>query len=126
VAGARHFTELDCWRLSNELKKSLYDLAGKPCVRRDLRFRNQLVEAAASAPSNIAEGFAKGTHREFARYLDIALGSLNECENHVRDAVDRGYLSLEDSSPLLEWAKRARGATLALRRYLRNSPDPPD
>jgi four helix bundle protein len=126
MAGARDFTELDCWKLSKALKKALYDLAGKRGVRQDLRFRNQLVEAAASAPRNIAEGFGKRTHREFARYLDIALGSLRECENHVMDAVDRGYLSLQESSALLRLARRARGATLALRRYLRNSPDPPD
>ncbi len=125
MPGARHFTDLDCWKLSTELKNALYEVARRPCVHRDLRFRDQLIDAAASAPRNIAEGFGRRTHREFARYLDIASGSLNECDNHIRDAVDRGHLAYEEAAPLLHLAKRARNATLALLRYLRDSPVPP-
>ena len=124
MAGAHHFTELDCWQLANELKKSLYRVGKRPVVRKDTKFHDQLVDAAASAPRNIAEGFARRTHREFSRYLDIARASLNECDNHIRDAVDRGYLSKEESIDLLHMTARACGATAGLQRHLRNNPDP--
>jgi four helix bundle protein len=120
VAGARHFRDLICWQLSNALKLALYELADSPQVQRDLRFRDQLRDAAASAPRNIAEGFGRRTHREFAQFLDIARGSLMECQNHLQDAVDRRYLPVESYTPLDILAKRACGAVARLQRYLRS------
>ena len=120
VAGARHFRELTCWQLAHELKLALYQLADTPEVQRDLRFRDQLRDAAASAPRNIAEGFGRRTHREFAHFLDIARGSLTECQNHLQDAVDPGHLQPADFTPLDTLAKRACGAVARLQRYLRS------
>jgi four helix bundle protein len=93
MAGAKHFRELVCWQLAQELKLAIYRLADSPKIKRDLRFCDQIREAARSGPRNIAEGFGRRTHREFAMFLDIARGSLMECQNHRQDAVDRGYLS---------------------------------
>ena len=50
--------------------------------------RNQLVRAVMSVPSNIAEGSAKKSDREFARFLRISLGSATEAENHLIIATD--------------------------------------
>jgi four helix bundle protein len=124
VASARHFTDLDCWKLANELKVALYGVGSRPEIRRDSQFYDQLMDAAASAPRNIAEGFGRRTHREFARYLDIARASLNECNNHVRDAVDRGYLTKEESLELLRLVARSCGAISGLQRHLRATKGP--
>jgi four helix bundle protein len=123
VAGARHFRELECWQLASELKRRLFELADFPVIKRDFRFREQLRDAAASAPRNIAEGFGRRTHREFAHFLDVARGSLMECQNHLQDAVDRNYLTPEGLVPLDSLARRACGAVASLQRYLRRSPD---
>ena len=53
----------------------------------------------ASIPTNIAEGCGKRSDAEFARYLDIALGSAKESENHLLFVRDMGWLS--DGSFLL-------------------------
>ena len=50
--------------------------------------RNQIVRAVMSIPSNIAEGSAKRSDREFARYIRISLGSATEVENHLIIAND--------------------------------------
>ena len=50
--------------------------------------RNQIVRAAMSVPSNIAEGSAKRSDRDFARYVRIALGSATEVESHLILAND--------------------------------------
>jgi four helix bundle protein len=119
VAGARHFTELVCWQLARDLKIALYSFTERPQVRRDFKFYEQVRDAAASAPRNIAEGFGRRTHADFARFLDVARASLGECQNHLHDAVDRGYLTAVDFDELNQLANRACGAVAALQRYLR-------
>ena len=86
MAGAKHFRELVCWQLAQELKLAIYKLIESPTIKRDLRFCDQIREAARSGPRNIAEGFGRRTHREFAMFLDVARGSLMECQNHLQDA----------------------------------------
>jgi four helix bundle protein len=87
--GARSFSDLDIWQLSNELKLGVYELLRKPAVQRDLDFRDQLQDSARSAPRNIAEGFGRYLPREFSQYLRVANGSLMETSNHLRDGYDR-------------------------------------
>jgi four helix bundle protein len=90
MAGARRFQELDCWQLANEFKRRIYEVTERPRWKRDLKFYEQIPDAAASAPRNIAEGYGRKTHADFAQLLDIARGSLMECENHLVDAVAVG------------------------------------
>jgi four helix bundle protein len=124
MAGARHFTELDCWRLADELKLALYRLSNRSEVKRDVRYWEQLRDAAASAPRNISEGFGRRTNDDFAQFLDIARGSLMECQNHVKDGVDRGYLDAGEYATLISLAKRASGAVAGLQRHLRRRRPP--
>ena len=119
MAGARHFRELHCWQLSNELKLGIYRLSEQAQVKRDVRFYEQIRDAAASATRNIAEGFGRRTHAEFARFLDVARGSLAESQNHLQDAVDRGYLDAIEFGRLNSISERAAAATARLQRYLR-------
>ena len=122
MAGVRHFRELVCWQLARELRVAVLRITESASARSDLRFRDQLRDAAASAPRNIAEGFGRRTHADFARFLDIARGSLMECQNHFQDALDRGYFTEGDFSNLTSLAQRTCGAVAALQRYLRSTP----
>ena len=124
MAVARHFRELDCWQLAYTLKVGLYRVARHAARRGDFKFVEQVRDAAASAPRNIAEGFGCKTHKDFARFLDFARASLAECQNHIIDAVDRGYVANPEERDLLVLSQRAIGATAALARYLRSTPDP--
>jgi len=56
---------------------------------------SQVRRAALSIPTNIAEGAAKRGHREFRRFLDVALGSLSELTYLLRFSRDRGLLTGE-------------------------------
>jgi len=119
VSGARHFRELVCWQLANELKLGIYRLAEEPQVKRDFKFYDQIRDAAASAPRNIAEGFGRRSHADFARFLDVARGSLAESQNHLQDAVDRGYLDEREFKRLNGLSERACAAVARLQQYLR-------
>jgi four helix bundle protein len=122
VAGVRDFRELVCWQLAYELKIAVYRIADRPRVRCDVRLRGQLIETARSAPRNIAEGFARRSHADFARFLDIARASLTEIQNHLQDGVDCRYFSQVECDDMVTLAKRASGAIAALQRYLRRNP----
>ena len=119
MAGVRRFEDLDCWTLANELKLAVYKLVERPHIKCDRPFCDQIRAAVASAPANIAEGFGRRSDAEFARFLDIARGSLNECRNHVADARDRRYIDEDERTVLDSLASRAVGAVAGLQRYLR-------
>ncbi len=70
--------------------------------------------------ANIAEGSAKRGGREFARYLDIALGSLTEIEVALRLARDRGYVTNERWAELERLRNHAGVLTWRLYRAIRD------
>ena len=61
---------------------------------------NQLRRAAVSVPSNIAEGQARFSRKEFHHFLSLARGSLVEIETQLTIAQNLGYLSPQQSQPL--------------------------
>ena len=62
---------------------------------------SQLRRAAVSVPSNIAEGQARYSRREFHHFLSNARGSLAEVETQVMLAADLTYLPPKDAETLL-------------------------
>jgi four helix bundle protein len=119
MPGVRRFEDFDCWKLSNELKLAIYEVVERPHIKTDRDFCDQIRSAVASAPANIAEGLGRRSDAEFAHFLDIARGSLNECRNHLGDAHDRNYIDERERAALNSLASRAVGAVAGLQRYLR-------
>jgi four helix bundle protein len=119
---ARDFSELACWQLANELKIQVYAVLKRPTVARDVNFCNQIRDSARSATRNIAEGFGKYDPPEFRRYLGIAVGSLKETQNHLRDGLSQSYITGEEFGRLSLIARRARKAALGLMSYLESCP----
>jgi len=62
---------------------------------------NQLRRAAVSVPSNIAEGQARFSRKEFHHFLSLVRGSLVEIETQLFIAQNLGYLSMKQVHPLL-------------------------
>jgi four helix bundle protein len=95
------YRDLIAWQKGMELVIAVYRLTEK--LPRDERFglTNQLRRAAVSIPSNIAEGFGRGSDAEFQRFLSIARGSLFEVETQVEIARSLTYFSEHDRSNLM-------------------------
>ena len=125
MSGFRDFREIGAWQRSREVRQLAYELLKRPEAARDFKFRDQLIDAARSAPRNIAEGFARYKHKEFAQFVRIAKGSMGEVLNHFIDAVDNGYLPPPDFHRYEHACKKALKAINGLIRYLESTPDPP-
>jgi four helix bundle protein len=91
--GAKNYRGMRVWDAAREVKLSLYDLIDTPPFDRAQRLRDQLREAAASAVSQISEGYGRFDPGDHARYLKMARASLVECQNHLVDAMDRGLIT---------------------------------
>ncbi|MGH9340692.1 MAG: four helix bundle protein [Acidobacteriota bacterium] len=62
----------------------------------------QMQRAAVSVPSNIAEGAARHSKKEFLKFIYIAKGSLSELDTQIEIGRDLGFLSDSSSTKLLE------------------------
>ena len=96
----RSFRDLRAWQTTRAFKVSVYRLTTSGPLADDTRLRDQLRNAAASAASNIAEGFGRFEPIDNARFVRNARASLVECRNHLDDAVDRGHIDQQTHTEL--------------------------
>jgi len=80
MAKVSSFRELKVWRTGMDLAGSVYRLTRKLPRHEEYRLSAQLIRAATSVPANIAEGFMRGTRKDYANFISIARGSLAETE----------------------------------------------
>jgi four helix bundle protein len=80
---SRSCRDLDVWKLSIELVKSIYQLTNKFPTSETYGLTSQLRRSAISIPSNIAEGQGRNSSKEFKQFLAFALGSLAELETQL-------------------------------------------
>jgi four helix bundle protein len=85
--------EIKAWQKSRELVREIYKTCRKGELKRDFGLRDQICRASVSSMSNIAEGFARKSDREFARFLDIAKGSVTEAQSLLYVALDVDYIA---------------------------------
>jgi four helix bundle protein len=123
MAGARRFEDLDAWRLANEIRLLAIALSERPQVARHLRYRDQLTDAASSAARNIAEGFGRYRHKEFAHLVRVAKGSENEVLDLFHEALQRGFLTEVEFAEHERMTRQAIAAATGLLKYLEGSPD---
>jgi four helix bundle protein len=85
------FRDLDVWRLGVELAETIYRLTARFPKAELFCLTAQMRRAAVSIPSNIAEGRARNTSREFLHFLSISRGSLAELETQLELAIRLDY-----------------------------------
>ncbi len=123
MQGVWRFEDLVAWKLAVQLQQLADKYCDKPAIKRDFKFRNQLSDSAASAPRNIAEGFGRFHHPEFARFARFAKGSEEEVLNHFLDAKRKGYITLVECEDGVHAARKALKAVNGLIRYLDDTPN---
>ena len=123
--GVSDHHDLESWQLADRVRQSFIELTRRTDVRKDLDFCDETGRAARSACRNIAEGFYRFGHREFAHFLTIARGSLGELLDSVDEARHKGYLTTTECETLQDSIRRAMAATAGLRSHLASTSTPP-
>jgi four helix bundle protein len=96
------YRDLIAWRKAMDLVTDVYRVT--QVFPRDELYglTNQLRRAAVSVPSNIAEGQARFSRKEFHHFLSLARGSLVEIETQLTIAENLAYLGRNQTKPLLD------------------------
>ena len=97
-----NYTELDVWKFSRELVKSIYLLTKSFPSEEIYGLTNQIRRCVVSVPSNIAEGVGRQSNKETIHFLYISRGSLNEVETQMYLAFDLGFISEIELNTILE------------------------
>ena len=96
------FESLKVWKRASRLAVSVYRALKNS---RDFGLKDQMTRAAVSIPSNIAEGYDRGTDKEFIRYLNIAKGSAAELRTQLYIAKEIGEIDQKIMAELVEETK---------------------
>ncbi|HEV2425328.1 MAG TPA: four helix bundle protein [Terriglobia bacterium] len=88
------------WQRSVTLATQLYRATGRFPSDEKFGLISQIRRSAASIPANIAEGWGRGSTREYIQFLLMARGSLMELETHLIISHNLGYLGPEPLSAL--------------------------
>src|SRR5215208_745789 len=119
MAGVQRFEDIEAWQRARELVREVYLACDQGKLRRDFGLRDQLTRAAVSVMNNIAEGFGRDSHQDFARFLDIARGSAAEVQSLLYVASDVGYIERSDFERLFTLASRTASLIARFSAYLR-------
>jgi four helix bundle protein len=110
---------LDVWRKSIALVKSIYELTLNFPAEETFGLVSQMRRAAVSIPSNIAEGAARSSRKEFINFLHIAQGSASELETQIIISSELGFLGKEANDSLLTDLTNISKMIIGLQRSLK-------
>lgn len=115
----RDHKELEVWKISVDLVSEIYGITATFPKEEMYGLTNQIRRSAVSIPSNIAEGAARQTTKEFMQFLYIALGSAAELETQITIAENLRYLKA--AAPFLAHLVSIRKMLHGLIRHYRTS-----
>lgn len=94
----KNFRDLKVWAKAHELALDCYGITASFPKHEIFGIVSQIRRAGSSIGANIAEGCGRGGNGEFQRFLQMAMGSASELENHLLLARDLHFLNHENHS----------------------------
>ena len=98
----RDFHKLIIWQRSHQLALSVYSISKLFPKDELFGLTSQIRRAVSSIPTNIAEGCGRASNKDFAHFLQIAIGSAAEVEYELLLAHDLDYINDNDYQALTE------------------------
>ncbi len=117
----RDFRQLRVWEEAHRLTLEIYKIT-KVFPKEELfALTNQIRRASTSIGSNIAEGCGRGSNKDYANFLQIALGSAFEVDYQLLLAKDLFYIDAENYLLISEKINALKRQLAALLQKVRNS-----
>lgn len=102
--GMHNYRELKIWQRSMEFVVRVYDVSANFPKEERYGLTAQLRSSSGSVPSNISEGAGRGTNRQFKRFLEFSMGSINEAQTQIELANRVNYIKADVYSILIDEA----------------------
>ena len=96
------FRDLLIWQKAMMLVTKCYSTTKQFPREEQFALTSQIRRCTISIPSNIAEGFGRGTNKDYHRFLTISLGSLFEFQTQIEIAYNLGYIPLDAFNVIYE------------------------
>ncbi len=115
----RSHKDLEAWKKSIELVTSIYEVTKSFPKEEIYGLTSQIRRCAVSVPSNIAEGAARHSIKEYLQFLYISLGSISELETQLIISQNLGFIN--NCSEIVEKALKAKQVLYGLIKYVRKT-----
>lgn len=96
------FRDLLIWQKSMTLVTNCYSASSIFPKEEQFGLTSQIRRCSVSIPSNISEGFGRGTNKDYHRFLIMSLGSLYEFQTQIEIALNLKYVTKENFNKLYE------------------------
>ena len=96
------YQNLTVWQKAMVLAKDIYAVTAHYPKSETYGLVSQMRRCVVSIPSNVAEGYGRGTNKDLVHFLYMSLASSNELETQLLLSREFTYLSEEDASTLLQ------------------------
>ncbi len=114
------FEKIVAWQLAHEFVQEIYRATSTFPKEETYGLVSQLRRAVVSIACNIVEGRARGSTKDFVRFLMMARGSLEEVEYLLIASRDLGFLPFDDYMKLDQKLGRVSAVLNGLIRFLRS------
>lgn len=100
MAEKQNFENLIAWKKAKGVCLFCYKLVKSFPKEEKYGLSDQLRRAAISIPSNIAEGYSRGSGKDACHFFSISIGSIYEVMTQIDIASELNYVSLEEREEL--------------------------
>lgn len=106
---------MDVWKQSSRLAVTVYQQLAE---LKDYGFKDQITRSSLSIPSNIAEGFGRGSNKEKRNFINYARGSCSEFRTQTYIGIEIGYIPKKTGSAWIKESEKITGMLTNLMKYL--------
>jgi len=117
----KNFEDIDIWKDARLLAVEVFKITLESPFKSDYKFRDQIRASSSSIMDNIAEGFERGSNKEFIQFLFIAKGSCGETRSQLYRALDINYIQKESFDNLYAKTISLSNQITGFIGYLKNS-----
>lgn len=115
---ANSYEHLKIWQEGIILSSDIYLITKNFPKEEVYGLISQLRRAVISIPTNIAEGSGRSSSKDFSKFVEIAIGSLNEVESLLIISNKLGYVKNSELESYIEKIKNLGNSLGSFRRYL--------